>query len=290
MPDTNFAPANGAQNVSSAVQAAPSSPQSRALSPPAPPRAGALSAAAVNSSPSGAAGPVAGGAGAESGSESAPEQDKDVATEVISTVERIARYLEDGIVFGTLAPRERIQELKVAGDLGVSRGSVREALLVLEGRHLVSILPRRGALVRPLNNSELASIAEVIAQVTGTLFVELASRRPTAISLASLKDGLQRISLAVDANDVPALIAARQAYFELPKLGIDNDFSADLLRGLSGSARRLMLLASHNSAFDPADTRRCAQALFDATSAHDSERIRQVLQAMLRRDVRLASG
>ncbi len=208
----------------------------------------------------------------------------------VSTVERIARHLEDGIVFGTLAPRERIQELKVAGDLGVSRGSVREALLVMEGRHLVSILPRRGALVRPLNNSELASIAEVIAQVTGTLFTELASRRPNAAALAPLKAGLARINAAIEAEDFPELVAARQAFFELPQASIDNDFTADLLRGLSGSARRLMLLASNNPAFDPGDTRRCAQALFDATSAHDAERIRQILQAMLRRDARLAIG
>jgi len=214
----------------------------------------------------------------------------DTPSEVVSTVERIARHLEDGIVFGTLAPRERIQELKVAGDLGVSRGSVREALLVMEGRHLVSILPRRGALVRPLNNSELASIAEVIAQVTGTLFTELASRRPNAVALAPLKAGLGRINAAIEAADIPELVAARQAFFELPQGSIDNDFTADLLRGLSGSARRLMLLASANSAFDPGDTRRCAQALFDATAAHDAERIRQTLQAMLRRDARLAIG
>ena len=220
---------------------------------------------------------------AENTSPSAP-------AEAVSTVERIARHLEDGIVFGTLAPRERIQELKVAGDLGVSRGSVREALLVMEGRHLVSILPRRGALVRPLNNSELASIAEVIAQVTGTLFTELASRRPNAVTLAPLKAGLARINAAIESRDVPELVAARQAFFELPQASIDNDFTADLLRGLSGSARRLMLLASAHSAFDPGDTRRCAQALFDATSAHDAERIRQILQAMLRRDARLAIG
>jgi len=211
-------------------------------------------------------------------------------SEAVSTVERIARHLEDGIVFGTLAPRERIQELKVAGDLGVSRGSVREALLVMEGRHLVSILPRRGALVRPLNNSELASIAEVIAQVTGTLFAELASRRPNTVALAPLKAGLARINAAIEAQDIPELVAARQAFFELPQGSIDNDFTADLLRGLSGSARRLMLLASSHSAFDPGDTRRCAQALFDATAAHDGERIRQTLQAMLRRDARLAIG
>ena len=211
-------------------------------------------------------------------------------TEAISTVERIARHLEHGIIFGELPPRERIQELKVASELGVSRGSVREALLVLEGRHMVSILPRRGALVRPLNNSEIASIADVIAQVAGTLFADLCTRRPTRATLAPLQDGLSRISAAVDAEDLGALVNARQAFFELPCASIDNEFTGDLLRGLSGSARRLMVLASRNSAFDAGDTRRCAQALYEAAANHDAERTRQVLSAMLRRDARLASG
>ena len=87
----------------------------------------------------------------------------------ISTVERIARHIEDRVIYGGLAARERIQELKVASDLGVSRGSVREALLVLEGRHMVNIYPRRGALVSDLNCNELASLAETIAQVASDL-------------------------------------------------------------------------------------------------------------------------
>ena len=48
-------------------------------------------------------------------------------------------------------PRERIQELKVAGDLDVSRGSVREALLILERRHVIEIYPRKGAVVSDLS-------------------------------------------------------------------------------------------------------------------------------------------
>lgn len=217
----------------------------------------------------------------------APGTDNDQA---ISTVERIARNLADRIIFGQLRPSERIQELKIAGELKVSRGSVREALLVLEGRHMVSILPRRGALVRPLNNNEIASISQVIAQVTGTLFSEFSARRPTASALTALGRALAQINAAVDAEDLPALVQARQAFFEQPAESIDNDFTGNLLHGLSGSARRLMVQASRNPDFDAADTRRCAQALFDATAAHDGERVRQILAAMLRRDATLASA
>jgi len=209
----------------------------------------------------------------------------------ISTVERIARNLADRIIFGQLQPSERIQELKIAGELKVSRGSVREALLVLEGRHMVSILPRRGALVRPLNNNEIASISQVIAQVTGTLFSEFAARRPTPASMLPLQRKLARIQAAIAADDIGALVQARQAFFErAAESSIDNDFTGNLLRGLSGSARRLMVLASRNADFEAADVRRCAQALFDATAEHDGERVRQILSAMLRRDAALASA
>ena len=208
----------------------------------------------------------------------------------ISTVERIARNLADRIIFGQLQPSERIQELKIAGELKVSRGSVREALLVLEGRHLVSILPRRGALVRPLNNNEIASISQVIAQVTGTLFSEFAARRPTAATMAPLQRTLDCIQEAVTDNNLAALVQARQAFFEQPAEAIDNDFTGNLLCGLSGSARRLMVQASRNADYDAADVRRCAHALFDATADHDGERVRQILTAMLRRDAALASA
>lgn len=60
-----------------------------------------------------------------------------------SLAEQIAHHLAERIIRGELKERERIQEQKVTQTLNVSRGSVREALLILERRHLVNILPRR---------------------------------------------------------------------------------------------------------------------------------------------------
>lgn len=58
-----------------------------------------------------------------------------------SLAEQIAHHLAERIIRGELKERERIQEQKVTQTLNVSRGSVREALLILERRHLVNILP-----------------------------------------------------------------------------------------------------------------------------------------------------
>ena len=67
-----------------------------------------------------------------------------------SLTEQIARYLGKQIIQNDMHAGERIQELRIAAELDVSRGSVREALLLLERRHLVNIYPRRGAVVAEL--------------------------------------------------------------------------------------------------------------------------------------------
>ncbi|WP_171014022.1 GntR family transcriptional regulator [Chitinivorax sp. B] len=78
-----------------------------------------------------------------------------------SLTEQIARYLGHQIIIGHLNPGDRIQELRIAGELSVSRGSVREALLILERRHLIEILPRRGAVVSALTELEIRSLYEL---------------------------------------------------------------------------------------------------------------------------------
>src|SRR5690606_1829572 len=75
-----------------------------------------------------------------------------------SLAEQIARYLAERIIRGELKERERIQEQKVTQALNVSRGSVREALLILERRHLIVILPRRGAHVSELTAHHVTSL------------------------------------------------------------------------------------------------------------------------------------
>ncbi|SUU69096.1 Putative transcriptional regulator [Acinetobacter baumannii] len=59
--------------------------------------------------------------------------------ETESLSEQIVKYISEQIISGELVEGERIQELRIAKELDVSRGSVREALLLLERTHLIEI-------------------------------------------------------------------------------------------------------------------------------------------------------
>ena len=93
-----------------------------------------------------------------------------------SMAEQIAAYLAQQIIDGSLVSKQRIQELKVVAELDVSRGSVREALLLLEQRHLIEILPRRGAMVAELSAESATSLFEVFNTLLIRLVILVAER------------------------------------------------------------------------------------------------------------------
>jgi len=84
-----------------------------------------------------------------------------------SLAEQIAARLSARIVSGVYAPAQRVMEQAIADEFAVSRGPVREALRLLEKDGLVTILPRRGALVSNLSIDEVKEIFDVRAMLNG---------------------------------------------------------------------------------------------------------------------------
>ncbi|ABC31431.1 MULTISPECIES: GntR family transcriptional regulator [Hahella] len=113
-----------------------------------------------------------------------------------SLAEQIAQHLGRLIITGELRANERIQELKVAGDLEVSRGSVREALLILERRHLIEIYPRRGAVVSDLTVNQVESLYDVYASLLVMLARKVAESWRES-DLAPVMNQVQQINRAV---------------------------------------------------------------------------------------------
>jgi DNA-binding GntR family transcriptional regulator len=93
-----------------------------------------------------------------------------------SMAEQIAQHLANQIISGKRVANERIQELKVVEELDVSRGSVREALLLMEKRHLVEIVPRRGAMVAQITADSVDNLFDVFGVLVSRLAVLVAQR------------------------------------------------------------------------------------------------------------------
>lgn len=90
--------------------------------------------------------------------------------------DQIREFIVEGISSGRWEPGERIVERRIAAELGVSQGPVREALRQLEAQRLIESLPNRGARVREFTERDLAEIFPVRAGLERTA-VELALPR-----------------------------------------------------------------------------------------------------------------
>jgi DNA-binding GntR family transcriptional regulator len=82
--------------------------------------------------------------------------------------DQIREFIVEGISSGRWEPGERIVERRIATELGVSQGPVREALRQLEAQRLIESLPNRGARVRDFTEQDLAEIFPVRAGLERT--------------------------------------------------------------------------------------------------------------------------
>ena len=154
-----------------------------------------------------------------------------------SLTEQIAQYLGNQIVTGELKAGDRIQELRVADELNVSRGSVREALLILERRHLIQILPRRGAVVAEMTESEVRALYEL-----WFLLLDKIARNAldmwTENDLVQFTELVLRMGEYAQKNDLEKFFETSVLFYEKIYPFANNSFLVQVLEDLLPAAKR----------------------------------------------------
>ncbi|MHA7985796.1 GntR family transcriptional regulator [Rathayibacter sp. CAU 1779] len=120
---------------------------------------------------------------------------------------RVAARLRDEILDGVRAPGSKLVERDLAGELGVSRVPVRDALKTLEAEGLVTLRPNTWAVVREFTPSDIADLHEVREGFEALSF-RLATQRHTREGLETLHIVLEREEAAAAEGDT---VAARRA-------------------------------------------------------------------------------
>lgn len=79
-------------------------------------------------------------------------------TDLAPLRDRIASSIRNAIIHGKLKPGARLTEQELVLMLGVSRTPLREALLLLDSEGFINVLPRRGAVVSEISQSDVEEI------------------------------------------------------------------------------------------------------------------------------------
>src|SRR6266496_92169 len=90
--------------------------------------------------------------------------------------EALREAIEDKIATGAFPPGMRLDETELTQKFGVSRTPLREALIQLSSMGIVSIRPRRGAVVADVTPQRLLEMFEVMGELE-VMCARLAARR-----------------------------------------------------------------------------------------------------------------
>lgn len=115
--------------------------------------------------------------------------------------ERVHGFLRQEILSNRLPPGTELAEVALAESLGVSRGPVREALGRLATEGLVTVRPRRGAVVSSLSKQEFLEAYQV-REALEMLAIRLAVPRTTPELLERLQGLIAKMQDCAGRDDV----------------------------------------------------------------------------------------
>lgn len=194
-----------------------------------------------------------------------------------SLAEQIAHHLAERIIRGELKPGERIQEQKVTASLNVSRGSVREALLILERRHLIAILPRRGAQVTVLTAHNIQSLCALMSELYILLGLAVAKSWQETLDLAPFLQIQQRLIASCERNDVKSFVEDSFNVMRAAYPFANNPYLEETVENLQPSMSRFYYLALEQRQAQMSEYLTLFGQLLEAVVARDLVRIRAVL-------------
>ena len=125
--------------------------------------------------------------------------------------ELVHAHLREEILANRITPGSVLQEVPLAASLGVSRGPIREALGSLAAEGLVTITPRRGAVVTSFTKEDFLEAYQV-REVLEQLAVRIAVPRMTSAQLDDVDaqiDDMIRCSAAGASTCSPTCWASR---------------------------------------------------------------------------------
>jgi len=131
--------------------------------------------------------------------------------EPISKKVRIVASLREAIVSGTIKSGEQIVEGKLAQQLGVGQGLVREALIELEHQGLVQRIPFAGTQVTELTLQDAKQIYEIRIELEPLAFF-LAGPNAHGKQLVELKEMAEKTRITSKAGDLDGFFQSHLAF------------------------------------------------------------------------------
>lgn len=187
--------------------------------------------------------------------------------------EIVFEYLRNAILSGELKPGERLMEVTIADQLGVSRTPVREAIRKLEKESFVIMIPRKGAYVADLTKNDILEVLEIRKELEG-FAAALAADRMTDEEKDAMSNVVESFNLSLAKMDKRSMIDSDNEFHSLIFKATKNQRLINIIYDLHDQFQRFRLI--YFSEFNNfKEIQESHGRIFDAILKSDSNRAKE---------------
>lgn len=196
-----------------------------------------------------------------------------------SLCQQAVNLLRRRIDSSVLLPGQRLDEVSIAAELGISRTPLREALKILSAEGLVNLRPRRGCFVTEMTLRDLEEIFPIMALLEGCVAFEVAAKA-TALDLRRLDAIHEKLEHHAGRGDIDRYYATNYVFHN----ALQELAGSRWLQGIITDLRKMLKLSRHRSLLQAGRLGASLtehRALMAALHEHDGERARQIMNGHL---------
>ena len=156
-----------------------------------------------------------------------------VQNQTISVYEALKKRIDEGFY----SPAENLRESALAEEYGVSRNTIKKALLMLENDAYVSIEQNKGARVRSYSKSEVLEFLELRQALEGFV-IRLTAAAITKETLTQLEGKLDKMSERRAAGDLLGYSAINREFHAVIYAACPNRMAVDVLVKLKNQMKK----------------------------------------------------
>lgn len=185
--------------------------------------------------------------------------------------EVVFEAMREAILTQVLKPGERLMEVQLAEEMGVSRTPVREAIKKLESEGFVVMVPRKGAYVAELSPIDMQELYEIRSGLE-ILACALAAERATQEEIEEMQNFLNQATEHFASENITGIVKYDIGFHGLIYQATRNERLIAVLNNISQQVYRI----------------RAASILLPGRKDESLEEHKKILEAISLRDIDLA--
>ena len=183
---------------------------------------------------------------------------------------KVYRVLKKRIIEEDLKPGEKILEVNIAEQLGVSRTPIREALRELAAEGFVKMIPNQGMVVSNVSIEDIKEVLQIRILLEG-FAASIAAKKINKGEIKKLEKLIEKMKIYISKDDVVAYSNLNGEFHNLILKVCGNKRFIKICANLSGSDHRFRIRALRDNSERLKYSLKEHQEIVDALKKKDSE-------------------